>query len=100
MDNNLLDTDSYKASHWKQYPPKTTSLFSYLESRGGKYPSTLFFGLQYILEKYLSKPITLEQVEEAKAFFECTRRAFPLRRLQVYCREAGWQDSCQDQSRP
>lgn len=77
MDNILLDTDSYKASHWKQYPPKTTSLFSYLESRGGKYHSTLFFGLQYILEKYLSKPITLEQVEEAKAFFDAHGEPFP-----------------------
>lgn len=68
--NLLLDTDSYKVSHWKQYPPKTTEMYSYLESRGGKYSKTLFFGLQYILKKYLTKPITLENVIEAKSFYE------------------------------
>lgn len=67
--NLLLDTDSYKASHYLQYPPNTTKVFSYLESRGGKYTSTVFFGLQYILMEYLSKPITAEMVEEAVKFF-------------------------------
>lgn len=36
--NIILDTDSYKSSHFLQYPSGTTRLFSYLESRGGKYP--------------------------------------------------------------
>lgn len=71
MNNNLiLDTDSYKFSHYKQYPPNTTYMHSYLESRGGKYSQTLFFGLQYILQEYLSKPVTVEMVEEAKLFTE------------------------------
>lgn len=69
MDYNiLLDTDSYKYSHWLQYPPKTTEAFFYLESRGGRYQETVFFGLQYILKEYLSKPITKEMVEEAAKF--------------------------------
>lgn len=67
--NILLDTDSYKASHWLQYPENTTAMYSYLESRGGKFSSTVFFGLQYYLKKYLSKPITKENVEEAAEFF-------------------------------
>ena len=50
--NLLLDVDSYKMSHWLQFPPKTTNMFYYLESRGGKYRETLFFGLQYILKEY------------------------------------------------
>lgn len=66
--SNVLDTDSYKLSHWVQYPPNTTKMFSYLESRGGKYNKTVFFGLQYYLKKYLSQPVTREQVEEAAAF--------------------------------
>jgi len=33
-DNIILLSDSYKASHAKQYPEKCTSVFSYLESRG------------------------------------------------------------------
>jgi len=47
-------TDSYKATHWKQYPPGTTKVYSYLESRGGKFTDTVFFGLQYILKRYLA----------------------------------------------
>lgn len=64
----ILDVDSYKLSHWLQYPPNTTYMFSYFESRGGKFNKTLFFGLQYYLKRFLSKPITKENVEEAKEF--------------------------------
>lgn len=71
MTNNLiLRTDSYKASQWKQYPENSSYLFSYLESRGGLYPETIFFGLQYYLKEYLSKSISVDDVEEAKSFFE------------------------------
>jgi nicotinamide phosphoribosyltransferase len=77
MKNNIiLDTDSYKASHWPQYPPGTSSMFSYLESRGGKYQQTLFFGLQIALKEYLSTPITVEMVEEAAQFFEAHGEPF------------------------
>ncbi len=63
--NLILDVDSYKVSHWLQYPPETTAMYSYVESRGGKYPVTVFFGLQYILKRYLSQPIEMWMVEEA-----------------------------------
>lgn len=53
MYNPLLITDSYKFSHWKQYPPGTQNVFSYFESRGGKYDEIVFFGLQYFLTRYL-----------------------------------------------
>ena len=66
-DNPLLDTDSYKLSHWLQYPPNTTSMFSYLESRGGKYGQTLFTGLQPILHR-LTQGFTLEDINEARDF--------------------------------
>lgn len=69
--NLVKDTDSYKGSHWLQYPPRTTSMFSYLESRGGKYTHTVFFGLQYYLKTYLQGcVVTVDQVNEAKEFFE------------------------------
>lgn len=58
----VLNTDSYKASHWLQYPSGTTQVFSYVESRGGAQPCTLFFGLQYILKEYLCKAITADEV--------------------------------------
>lgn len=65
----LFDTDSYKVSHYLQYPPGTTSMFSYIESRGGEYDKTVFFGLQYYLKEYLSHRVTVEEVEQAKELF-------------------------------
>lgn len=76
-DNLILDTDSYKSSHFLQYPAGTTRLFSYLESRGGKYPQTRFFGLQYILDRYLTRRITAEMVEEARTLIEAHGEPFP-----------------------
>ncbi|RCS59686.1 nicotinate phosphoribosyltransferase [Parvibium lacunae] len=67
--NLILNTDSYKASHWEQYRSGTCGMFSYIESRGGEYDKTVFFGLQSILKEYLSQPITREMVEQAKLFF-------------------------------
>lgn len=67
--NILLDTDSYKTSHWLQYPPGATDLFHYVESRGGVYDKTVFFGLQYLLKEYLSKRITYGDVIEAEDFY-------------------------------
>ena len=67
--NPILDTDSYKASHFLQYPPSTTGLFAYLESRGGRFPQTLFFGLQAILKSQLLQPITSENISEAAELF-------------------------------
>jgi nicotinamide phosphoribosyltransferase len=85
--NLILDTDSYKASHWLQYPPGTTAIYSYLESRGGKYAQTVFFGLQYILKKYLSQPVETWMVEEAKQFFQAHGEPF---------NEEGWMYIAQD----
>ena len=65
--NRIIDTDSYKASHYLQYPPKTTLVHSYLESRGTDrdWEKTIFFGLQYVLKRYFLEKFTLEMVEEA-----------------------------------
>lgn len=71
--NRIIDTDSYKASHYSQYPKGATSTFSYIESRGCKnegWNETVFFGLQYILNEYFKDPITMEEVEEAKVVIE------------------------------
>ena len=43
-----------QTSHWRQYPPGTTTVYSYFESRGGKFAEVTFFGLQYILKRYLT----------------------------------------------
>lgn len=67
--NLLLNSDSYKASHWLQYPPNTEYVFCYVESRGGKYDQTVFFGLQMFIQQYLTKPITQEMIDEAELFW-------------------------------
>jgi len=46
MDNIILLSDSYKVSHYGQYPPGTETVYSYFESRGGVYDECCFFGLQ------------------------------------------------------
>ena len=66
MNNNLiLNVDSYKTSHYLQYPPGATAVSSYIESRGGAYPHTVFFGLQMFLKQYLNTPVTTADIEEA-----------------------------------
>lgn len=76
--NLILDTDSYKASHWLQFPPDTTEMFAYLESRGGRDQEVLFFGLQYLLKRYLTTRVTAEMVKEADHFF--SRHGLPFNR--------------------
>lgn len=62
-----LTTDSYKISHFPQYPDGTSSVYSYLESRGGKFRNNLFFGLQYILKEYLEgQVVTKDNIDEAE----------------------------------
>lgn len=66
MFNPILNTDSYKTSHWLQYPPATSRVFSYVESRGGDHDATVFFGLQAILKEEFGQPVTQENVDEAE----------------------------------
>lgn len=66
--NLILDSDGYKVSHHLQYPEGSEALFSYIESRGGKFDKVLFVGLQYILQKYLETPITMEMIDEAEDY--------------------------------
>jgi nicotinamide phosphoribosyltransferase len=63
--NILLNTDSYKVSMFKQYPAGTTGVYSYIESRGGRYDETVFFGLQAFIKEYLLEPITQADIDVA-----------------------------------
>lgn len=81
--NIILDTDSYKASHFLQYPPNTQYVFSYIESRGSqgddneydrpdkpiRMPESVFFGLQIYLRNIEANPITKEDIDEAEEIF-------------------------------
>ncbi|MPV85151.1 nicotinate phosphoribosyltransferase [Ostreibacterium oceani] len=77
--NPILNIDSYKASHYLQYPPQTEYVSSYLESRGGKYADGVFFGLQIFLKQYLCQPITAANIDEAESIL--TAHGLP------FCRE-------------
>jgi nicotinamide phosphoribosyltransferase len=71
LNNILLLTDSYKPTHWVQYPKGTQKVISYLESRGGKFDNTVFCLLQPILKRYLTgKVVTEEKIKQAKRFID------------------------------
>ncbi len=78
----VLNTDSYKTSHWLQYPPGTTTVFSYIEARGGTLPYTVFFGLQALLKEYFTKPVTADDLVLAAEV--CAAHGVPFNR-------EGWQ---------
>ena len=82
MQNIILNADSYKASHYLQYPPGMRFVSSYIESRGGAFAQTVFFGLQMFLKDYLVRPIRQTDIDEAEAIL--TAHGVPFNR-------AGWQ---------
>ncbi|MEJ1288259.1 nicotinamide phosphoribosyltransferase [Cricetulus griseus] len=70
-----------EVTHYKQYPPNTSKVYSYFECREKKtenskvrkvkYEETVFYGLQYILNKYLKgKVVTKEKIQEAKEVYK------------------------------
>lgn len=70
QENRVMLADSYKYSQPMQMPTGTTGMYDYLEARGGEYKDVTFFGLQYIMKKYFSTPITVQEVQEAKQWAE------------------------------
>lgn len=67
--NIILASDSYKHSHWLQYPPGTRHISSYIEARVGS-PDveriTLFLGIRAFIERYLRDPISWTDIHEAE----------------------------------
>ena len=80
--NIILNTDSYKVSMFKQYPVGTTGVYSYIESRGGRYDRTVMFGLQAFIKEYLLEAITQADIDIADEII--TAHGEPFNR-------AGWQ---------
>ncbi|MBU6951740.1 nicotinate phosphoribosyltransferase [Hahella sp. HN01] len=66
----ILNVDSYKTSHYLQYPAGATQVSSYIESRGGAFEKAVFFGLQMFIKEYLTKPINADDIEEAKLVYQ------------------------------
>ena len=78
----LTRTDVYKFGHRHQYPPGTTHVGSYLESRGTAGPGledVVFFGLTYYLREYLgeSAAVTAADVDRFAEVSEAILRTPP-----------------------
>jgi len=90
MTNLILATDSYKQSHFLQYPPEARVISAYGEARPNPFSEeVLFFGLQPFLIDYLSKPISQDDIDEAAAI--CAAHGVPFNR-------DGWQAVLDDHS--
>jgi nicotinamide phosphoribosyltransferase len=79
--NPILATDSYKFSHFMQYPPHTQHVVSYIEARGTKIPGVtevVMAGLQPYIDTFLKTRITMEHVREAELF--CSQHGVPFNR--------------------
>lgn len=65
--NPFHKVDSYKVGHWLLLPPGTTEMLYYYEARGGEYPYSTLFGLQYNLIANLEgKFATLDDFHHAE----------------------------------
>ncbi len=64
----LMMVDSYKVSHWLQFPEGMSRSFYYVESRGGKFDETAMDGVRN-LTNILARGVTKEEVEFAREFF-------------------------------
>ncbi len=83
MTNIILATDSYKHSHFLQYPPEAAVISAYAEARLNSFTDKLVFvGLQPYLMNLLGKPISAADIDEADAL--CTAHGVPFNR-------AGWE---------
>ncbi len=64
-ENPLLATDVYKLGHMEQYCPGTEKVYSHLVARTDKnFEKTVFLGLQYYLQVFLSKKLEPWMAEE------------------------------------
>lgn len=64
--NPILRSDSYKYTHWLQYPERSEYVYQYWESRGGVFDEIVPFGFAFYLRRYLGTPITQEDIDEAE----------------------------------
>lgn len=76
LSNMVLLTDSYKASHYVQYPKDAEAMTWYVEARGGEFAKTVFFGLDMIIQEYLNVPLTQEDIDEAEVFWKAHGEPF------------------------
>jgi nicotinamide phosphoribosyltransferase len=86
MTNIINLTDSYKFSHFNQYPKGSEIIHSYLAPRGGEYEKVVMHGLPYILKEYLNKKFTISDILTARDLAE--KHGVPFN-------EKGWDYICE-----
>ncbi len=79
--NNIINTDSYKLSHYALYPEGTNAMYSYIEPRINGV-EVVPFGLQMYIKNVLSKPITAYDINVAEDL--ATKHGLPFNR-------SGWE---------
>lgn len=68
MKNLALSTDSYKASHFLQFPKDVRYAFYYMSARVSD--PVKVYGLQAIIKKHLMKVPTLPEIRTAAIFWK------------------------------
>jgi nicotinamide phosphoribosyltransferase len=72
-ENLLICTDAYKASHYQLYPQNAEAGRWYMAPRkplDKKQKEFILFGLTYFIEKFLLKPITQRDIDEAHEIWD------------------------------
>ena len=73
--NRLIASDSYKTSQFPAYPEYMDGMFAYGEARKAN-EIVVSAGLVYAINRYLSTPITQEEIDEAAAFIQAHGEPF------------------------
>lgn len=76
-DNPILDTDSYKLSHWVQYPSGVSGMQSYLEARGVATQEQARLGGAAHLLNFLGSD-TIEGIRLANSHYDCEMAGFSI----------------------
>ena len=74
----VFNTDSYKVSMWKQYPPGTEYVYSYTEARGGVSDEVMVAGVTSFVKNVLAKRVTREEVILANNYWTMHGEPFNL----------------------
>lgn len=74
--NLALQTDSYKASHFLQWPKNTTRTFYYISARVGREIMLKWFGSQMWAKKNLMSVPDMAQIDEAAMIWEAHGEPF------------------------
>lgn len=83
MKNPILATDSYKQSHFLQYPPEARVISAYVEARPNPFSDEIvFLGLQPLLLDYFTQAVTRADIDEGEDI--CAAHGVPFNR-------AGWE---------